>query len=70
MKTLDPTQELYPQHAQDLVHVESFLAELRETLLTRTDGLTIKIQRDTQYPPLNGRDLMTGVVLKMWDISA
>lgn len=70
MKTTEQI-DAYPVCDADRQRIQSFLEELTEMLLTRADGLTIEVVRDSQFPPLkNGKHLMSEVKIKTWDISA
>lgn len=69
MKSIE-TIELSPVKPDDYPKMIEVVCELLNTLINRTDGAKIEIIRDTQFPPLNGKPLISGFKVEMWDIAA
>jgi hypothetical protein len=62
--------EFYPVKKTDKQKIRTLCRELEKTLLERSDGVCIVIERSSEFPPLDGKPLMVKFHCHTWDIAA
>jgi hypothetical protein len=55
---------------KDMLKLSALLHEINENLLFRSDGISIKITRDTGYPKHRGKSAILRVEISNWDCVA